>query len=209
MTAIIAGATGLVGSECLRLLSTRYNQIIALVRRRAGIPDERVVDFDQLGALEFPAGAHVYCALGTTIKKAGSQPAFRRVDFDYPLALAERAAAARGRFMLVSSVGADPKSNNFYLRVKGELEDRIRVLPLDACHIFHPSFLIGDRAEKRTGEKAGIAIARTINLLLIGGLRKYRAIEATAVARAMVAAAQKNSAGTFVYHYDEIKELAG
>src|SRR5579872_661285 len=152
MEAMVAGATGMVGSECLRLVEGRYESVTALVRRTSGIPLEKVIDFDRLADLKIPAGAHVYCALGTTIRKAGSQEAFRRVDFEYPRALAERTAAARGKFVLVSSVSADAKSRNFYLRVKGDLEEAIRAMPLEAFHIFRPSFLLGDRKEKRSGE---------------------------------------------------------
>src|SRR5579872_1453918 len=105
MQAIIAGATGLVGTELLRAVRGPYDVVTALVRKRAGIAGERVVDFERLSELEIPAGAHVFCALGSTIKKAGSQEAFRRVDFEYPKMLAQRTAAARGKFVLVSSVG--------------------------------------------------------------------------------------------------------
>ena len=208
MHAIVAGATGLVGSECLRALAG-YESVTALVRRPSGIANERLLDFDRLNELELPAGAHVFCALGTTIKRAGSQRPFRRVDFDYPRMLAERTAAAGGKYMLISSVGADAKSRNFYLRVKGELEETIGAMGIEAVHIFRPSFLIGERAENRAGETFGVAATRAVGPLLVGGLRKYRAIEASTVARAMVAAAKTSLAGTFVYHYDEIRNLAG
>jgi len=209
MQAIIAGATGLVGSECMKEAVKRYDSVKALVRRASGIAGERVIDFERIGEIEIPDRAHVFCALGSTIKKAGSQAAFRRVDFDYPRMLAERTAAAHGRFVVVSSVDANSKSGNFYLRVKGELEDAIRAMPLEACHIFRPSFLMGERVEKRAGEGFGIMTARALGFVLAGGLRKYRAIEAATVARAMVVAANKEVAGCFVYHYDEIRMLAG
>lgn len=205
MWAIIAGATGLVGAQCLKVARGRYDGVTALVRRACGIAGERVIDFERLGDLEIPERAHVFCALGSTIKKAGSQAVFRHVDFDYPKALAERTAAAGGRFVLISSVGADAKSNNSYLRVKGELEEAVRRMGIEAVHIFRPSFLIGERAEKRSGERIGIAAARAIGFLLPS---KYRAIEASAVGRAMVAAANRDAAGCFVYHYNEIKILA-
>lgn len=213
MQAVIAGATGLVGKECLRLLLTRYDSVTALVRRSIGPLHprllERQMDFDHLGAIQIPPRAHVYCALGTTIKKAGSEAAFRKVDYEYPKILAERAAAAGGtRFMLVSSVGADARSNNFYLRVKGELEDALRQMPLEAVHIFRPSFLIGERAERRSGEAVPIPVARALSFILMGRLRKYRAIPAATVATAMVAAANRDVSGRFIYHYDEIRLLA-
>jgi uncharacterized protein YbjT (DUF2867 family) len=190
--AILAGATGLVGRECLRLALERYDSVTALVRRPLRMTHPRLIareiDFDRLGTIEVPRGAHIYCALGTTIKKAGSEAAFRRVDFEFPKMLAERAAAAGdARFVLVSSVGASTKSPNFYLRVKGELEDAVRAMTFESVHIFQPSILMGE---------------------LAGPLRQYRAIPAADVAAAMVAAAQKEAHGCFVYHYDEIVELA-
>jgi uncharacterized protein YbjT (DUF2867 family) len=227
---VIAGATGLVGRACLRHLLDRYDSVTALVRRplKVEMPKliERQIDFDRIGTIEIPPGAHVYCALGTTIKVAGSEDAFRRVDFEYPRMLAERAAAAGGaRFMLVSSVGAAEGSSNFYLRVKGELEESVRAMRLEEAHIFRPSFLIGERTEKRPGEAIGIAIARGIGFLMVGPLRKYHPIRAATVAEAMVVAANKNEsahgdphgdkaahqdkAACFVYHYREMVRLAG
>jgi uncharacterized protein YbjT (DUF2867 family) len=209
--AVIAGASGLVGRECLDLLLERYETVTALVRRPLGFTHPRLVErrmeFDKLGTIEIPAQAHVFCALGTTIKKAGSEAAFRKVDFEYALLLAKRAAAAGGaRFMLISSVGASAQSKNFYLRVKGELEDAVRGLPLDGIHIFRPSFLMGDRTEPRSGEKLGIAMARVLQFALLGPLRKYRPIRARVLARAMVNAAQTH--GIQIYHYDEMVTLA-
>jgi uncharacterized protein YbjT (DUF2867 family) len=211
--AVIAGASGLVGQECLRLLLNRYASVTSLVRKPTGRSHlrlvERRIDFDRIDTIEIPRGAHVYSALGTTIKKAGSEEAFRRVDFDYPKMLAARAAAAgAARFALVSSVGADKSSGNFYLRVKGELEEAIAQMPLDAALFFRPSFLIGDREEKRSGEAAGIVVARALSFALLGPLRKYRAIPAGTVAEAMVGAATDGLGGVHVYHYNEILRLA-
>jgi len=212
-TAVIAGASGLVGQECLRLLLRHYDSVTSLVRKPGSFQHlrliERRIDFDRIDTIEIPRGAHVYSALGTTIKKAGSEAAFRRVDFDYPKMLAARAAAAgAARFMLVSSVGADKSSGNFYLRVKGELEGAIAAMPLEAAFFFRPSFLIGDREERRTGEAAGIGVARVLAIALIGPLRKYRAIPAGTVAEAMVSAARGEVRGVHVYHYDEMLRLA-
>ena len=210
--AVIAGASGLVGQECLRLLLNRYDSVTSLVRKPSGRLhprlNERRIDFDRLDTIEIAQGAHVYSALGSTIKKAGSEAAFRRVDFDYPKMLATRAAASAGKFMLVSSVGADKASGNFYLRVKGELEEAIATMPLETSLFFRPSILIGDRDEKRPGEAAGVVIARALSFALIGPLRKYRAIPAGTVAEAMVAAANSEARGVRVYHYDEMLRLA-
>jgi uncharacterized protein YbjT (DUF2867 family) len=211
--AVIMGASGLVGQECLRLLLNRYSSVTSLVRKPTGVQHlklvERRIDFDRLDTVEIPRGAHVYSALGSTIKKAGSEAAFRRVDFDYPKMLAGRAAAAGGaRFILVSSVGADKASQNFYLRVKGELEDAVAAMPLEAALLFRPSILIGEREEKRSGEKFAVGAARAISFALIGPLRKYRAVPAGTVAEAMVVGAMSDARGVHVYHYDEILRLA-
>jgi uncharacterized protein YbjT (DUF2867 family) len=215
-TAVIAGSSGLVGSHCLEglLEGGAYERMVALTRRpldrRHPRLVESVVDFEKLEELNpFPAG-DVFCALGTTIRRAGSQAAFSRVDLDYPRIIAERSAAAGARqFLLVSSVGADAASRNFYLRVKGELERAVMALGFEAVHIFRPSFLFGERAERRPGEAAGIPIARALQFALMGGLRKYRPIEAKTVAAAMVAAATEGRPGRHVYHYDEMIALAG
>jgi uncharacterized protein YbjT (DUF2867 family) len=212
--AVIAGATGLIGGECLRLLLDRYDSVTSLVRKSTGFEHpkliERRIDFERLDTVEVPRGAHVYCALGSTIKKAGSEAAFRRVDFDYPKMLAGRAAAAGGaRFVLVSSVGANKASQSFYLRVKGELEEAVAAMPLEAALFFRPGILIGDRLEKRTGETIGIAVARALAFALVGPLRKYRAIPAGTVAAGMVSAATSDVRGVHVYHYDDILRLAG
>src|ERR1700730_9108132 len=158
-TALVVGATGLVGSQCLKTLLDRgsYQRVIAFTRRPLGQKHPRlaetIVDFDKLEELEpFPM-ADVFCALGTTIAKAGSQADFLKVDFEYPRIIAERSAAAGAtQFVLVSSVGADPQSSNFYLRVKAQLEKAVTARSFESVHIFRPSFLIGARAEFRVGD---------------------------------------------------------
>jgi uncharacterized protein YbjT (DUF2867 family) len=214
-TALIAGATGLIGGHCLKTLLDcgRYQRVIALTRRPTGQRHpslvETLVDFEKLDQIDPFPPADVFCALGTTIRRAGSQPAFRKVDFEYPRILATRSAASGCRqFTLVSSVGADIGSGNFYLRVKGELEKAIDALPFESTHIFRPSVLIGDRLEGRWAESAGIAIARALQFALIGGLRKYRPISAATVAAAMVAASVDARPGRHIYHYDDIVALA-
>ena len=214
-TAVIVGSSGLVGGCCLeRLLhDPEYSRVILLVRRNALVrhpkTEERVINFDQIGSVEFERGADVFCALGTTIRKAGSEAEFRKVDLDYPAALARRSQELGAeRFVVVSSVGANASSSNFYLRTKGEMEQAVRAFPFQAIHIFRPSFLVGERRESRPAEVIGGAFAQRFRFLLLGGLRRYRPIEADTVAAAMIAAALGPAAGTQVYHYDEIRELA-
>jgi uncharacterized protein YbjT (DUF2867 family) len=213
-TALIAGATGLVGGSCLqRLLADgKYSRVIAIVRRPLAVAhpklESRVIDFEQIGTLEPTAIDDVFCALGTTIKKAGSQEAFRKVDFEYPKALAEYAKRCGAlRIALVSSVGADASSSNFYLRVKGETEAAIEWLGFGSTNIFRPSLLMGARPEQRIGEQIAIPVMKAVQFLLIGGLRRYRPIHADTVAAAMVAAVKLGRPGTHIYYFDEINSL--
>ena len=213
-TALLAGATGLVGSRVLRLLleSPHYSRVTILTRRWVELDHPRleqlVVDFQSLPPFGSPDD--VFCALGSTIKKAGSQTAFREIDHDYPLAVARQAVEAGAKqFVLVSSVGADQRSGNFYLRVKGELEDALAALPFRSLHVFQPSFLMGERAEARTGERLGIVAAKMLGPLLVGGLRKFRAVPAEAVARAMVESAVRAEPGRHVYTYEGIVPFIG
>jgi uncharacterized protein YbjT (DUF2867 family) len=164
-----------------------------------------VVDFSRMRADFFESGSDVFCSVGTTIRQAGSQKAFRKIDFDIPVELARAAVQAGSKqFVVVSSVGASPGTSNFYLRTKAEMEAAIAAEPFEAVHVFRPSFLVGNRREPRPGERAGIAIARMLRFALAGPLRKYRAIEAETVAAAMLSAAGEGRPGVHVYHYDEI-----
>ena len=161
------------------------------------------MDFDKLAKRPPPRDVDaVVCALGTTIKVAGSQEAFRRVDYDYPLALARLGLAAGAKqFVLVSALGANAKSPVFYNRVKGELEDAVRSLGYASVAIVRPSLLLGARREFRLGEE----IAKRFGFLAPG---KYRPVEARAVANALVTAVREQQPGVRVIESDEIRELA-
>lgn len=215
-TAVVLGASGLVGGFCLRALvdDADYTRVLTFGRRelppltRAKVA-QRVADLASLSAEDFRGAQDVFSALGTTIRKAGSQEAFRKVDLELPLRAAQEAVKAGAeRFIVVSSVGADPNSKNFYLRTKGELEAELAKLPFRAVHILRPSLLIGKRQEFRLGESIVIAIAPALDLLTFGPLRRYHAIKAQTVGRAMVGAAKQGSSGTSVYEYDAIVNLA-
>jgi uncharacterized protein YbjT (DUF2867 family) len=157
----------------------------------------------------FEGAEDVFCALGTTIRQAGSQARFREVDFDYPVAAARLAKAAGARrYVLVSSMGADAKSKIFYSRVKGETEDAIRALGLPMTSIVRPSLLLGDRRQFRLGERVGTLLARPLGFLFAGSLLKYRPIEARDVAAVMVRVAQMFSPGTHVYENDQLQRMA-
>ncbi len=215
-TAIVAGATGLTGGSLLTglLADPRYATVHALVRKAVLPPQpkliEHIVDFEHLdNLLEACDGAgDAFCCLGTTIKKAGSKTAFHQVDFDYVLNFARAAKAAGAtRLMVMSSLGANAKSGVFYSRVKGEMEIAVSALGFDELHIFQPSFLVGDRTESRLGERMGITAFQIISPFLFGPARKYRAIEATDVARAMIRAAWSGKQGQHIYTSDVIASM--
>ena len=212
-TAIVAGATGLTGGRLLSqlLADKRYARVTALVRK-ASLPAHRklseiVVAFDALPVL--PLADDAYCCLGTTIKKAGSQAAFRKVDFEFVVNFAQAAKAARiKRFLVISSLGASARSPIFYNRVKGEMENALREIRFDALHIFHPSLIRGERAEQRPAERFGITALGAMSKLLLGPMKKYRTIESATIARAMICAANSNENGTHIYPSDMIETMA-
>jgi uncharacterized protein YbjT (DUF2867 family) len=218
--AAIAGATGLIGAHLLRRLLTdpAYEKIIALTRRPLddfSSPKLQTLngDFEMPEAgLQGAAIDDAFCALGTTIKKAGSQEAFRKVDHDYILAFARAAKAAGAkRFLLVSAMGASASSSVFYSRVKGETERGVRALGFETLHIFRPGLLLGERAEKRSGEEIGAALTSFLNPLMIGPLRDYRSIRGEAVAAAMRGAALSPALdnGSHIHTHDAMMRLAG
>jgi uncharacterized protein YbjT (DUF2867 family) len=215
--ALIAGASGLVGSFCLqRLLGDgRYDSIHSLVRRPSGIAHprlvEHVVNFDSLEKEPtLPAVDDVYCCLGTTIAKAGSRDAFEKVDHDYVLSLGRitRDAGAQ-RFLLVSALGADPVSGVFYNRVKGATELDIQQLDFPALHIFRPSLLTGPRKEFRLGERLAIPVTALLRPLMRGGLARYRAVHADHVAACMIEAAFVDMAGVDIHYPSETGKGSG
>jgi uncharacterized protein YbjT (DUF2867 family) len=208
---LLLGATGLVGSHCLRLLATdpAFDRVVAATRRplprelTQGNVEPHVVDFDNLAAhASLFRVDQIICALGTTIKQAGTQEAFRVVDYQYPLTAA-RLGHERGatHFLLVSSLGANPRSGVFYSRVKGELEAAVLALSYPSVTIARPSLLVGPRAEHRLGEQ----IAKRLAFLVPA---KYKPVDAHAVAAALVRAAKEDAPGRRIIESREIKALA-
>jgi len=189
---LIAGASGLVGGRILRLLLTdsSVGEVHALGRRALGITHSKLtmhrVDFRNLPRL--PSVDEIYLALGTTIRVAGSREAFRAVDLDANLAVAKAGVESGARRVaLVSSVGADARSPIFYSRVKGELEDALARLPIDALVIAQPSLLLGDRESLNQPVRVGERLATYLTAILRPLLpRRYRPVEADAVARALL-----------------------
>jgi uncharacterized protein YbjT (DUF2867 family) len=212
-TALLLGATGLVGSELLTLLAAdaSYEKVIAFVRRPSLRPQakvtELVVDYDQPDSyLSHLAVRDVFCCLGTTIKQAGSQPAFRRVDLEIPLALAKQSLAAGAkRFLIVTAVGSDAKSSTFYNRVKGELENELRGLPFpEGLKIFHPSLLLGQREKPRFGEQLASVVMGAAKPLLTGKLTRFRPITGAQVASAMLQVAKSADPSLKIYEGAEL-----
>ena len=215
-SALLVGASGLVGGHCLRFLleEPSYTRVVVLVRGPLQVMHDKlvqhVVNFDELESLGkcLPVD-DVYCCLGSTIKKAGSQEAFRKVDFDYPVKIAALAQhCGANQFLVVSSLGADAHSRIFYNRVKGEMEEAIRKISFSAFQIFRPSLLLGERTEHRAGEKAGALAMTALKSVMRGPLRKYRAIQASDVAKSMVSVAQMDLSGVIIYESYRIQEIA-
>jgi uncharacterized protein YbjT (DUF2867 family) len=214
-SAVLLGASGLVGRQCLRILldNEAYGTIHVLVRRNLAINHakliQHVVSFDHLKEnASYWSSDAVFCCLGTTIKQAGSQDAFRRVDHDYPLAAARSAVRNdAGAYIVISSIGADEQSRVFYSRVKGETERDLVNLELKKLVILRPSLILGDRAEKRWGETIGEALIRPLVGLMVGPARKYRLIQATTIAREMVRLSLAESTGTSILESDRIREF--
>jgi uncharacterized protein YbjT (DUF2867 family) len=212
----VAGSTGLVGRSVVELVlaEPRAELVHALVRRPHWSPRpklvEHVVDFDQLQVdLKGRAASHVYCCLGTTMAQAKTREAFRKVDYEYPLALARAAREAGARvFILVSALGANAKSAVFYNRVKGELEAALADVGFPTLHIARPSLLLGERSESRFGERLGAAVARPLGRLLLGSWRKYAPIAGSDVARALVLLGRDAREGRFVHESDALARLA-
>lgn len=203
MTVLLAGATGLVGSQVL----ARLPQAIPVGRRATGVPGEVVADFAELPTL--PQAQVAICALGTTIRAAGSQAAFRAVDHGAVLAFARSAMAAGvSRFIVVTAVGADPAALVFYARVKGEVETDLAALGFARLDIVQPGLIIGPRAERRPVEAVLQRLAPALNPLLVGGLGKYGAIPAETVAAAIVRLAGRVVAGRFVHQNGALRALA-
>jgi uncharacterized protein YbjT (DUF2867 family) len=217
-TALIAGGSGLVGGFLLQqLLATpEYDRVVAVGRRPLGLSHPKLVqvtaEFAGLDKVTADLRCDdAFCCLGTTIKQAGSPDAFRAVDHGAVLAFAW-AARRNGaqRFFAVSSLGANAQSRVFYNRVKGETEEALEVLEFQTLGIFRPSLLLGPRPESRLGERFGAILMWLAEPLLQGSLRKYRAIEAEVVARAMLRCSYgRPGQGVLIFPSDEIQDLGG
>lgn len=212
---LVAGASGLVGRALVaRMLADGAGPgVVAVARRPLGMAGPRlsevVADFGHLDAVEVPRTHTAFCALGTTMAKAGSEAAFRAVDLDAVVAfarLARRAGAAR--FFLVSSLGADPRSRVFYSRVKGEAEEAVKAVGFDGVALFRPSLLLGEREESRPAERLAAAASGFLSWAMAGPLERWKPVPASSVAAAMLAVSGGVLEGVRLVENDEIHRLA-
>ncbi len=214
MKAIVVGATGLIGKELVKQLLHReeFEQVVCLGRRFVDLAhpalEQKIVDLGDTSALgELVIGDVLFCALGTTIKTAGSQEKFRLVDHTYVVNAAKAASAnGVGKFCVVSSIGAKAESKNFYLRTKGEMEEEVKKLPFESVHIFRPSLLLGKRNETRPGEIIGEVFFKIFRFLFIGKLKRYAAVYDSAVASAMINSALDVKTGVHFHESETIRD---
>lgn len=214
-TAIIAGASGLIGKFCLSylLMDKNYSKVIVISRSPFPIKDAKleniVCDFDQLAQhANKLIGDDVYCCLGTTIAVAGSQENFKKVDLTYPIELA-RITKQQGakQFLVVSAMGANAKSSIFYNRIKGEMQEQLKTIGFNTTHIFQPSLLTGLRKEFRAGERFAQVTMKIFRPLMFGPMKKYKPIEGMVVAYAMHQKALAEHNGFFIHESDAIQAV--
>ncbi|MFQ3362188.1 MAG: hypothetical protein ACI85X_000352 [Woeseiaceae bacterium] len=206
-TSLVIGSTGLIGKKLLIELSAKEGNIIAVSRRPIKNLPSNIknleIDFDDFLENEsLPFCDHIYICLGTTIKKAGSQKEFRKIDLDYCVAFAKKARESGATdISLVTSIGANSSAKSFYLKVKGKVEEEIKNIDFHSINIYRPSLLLGHREESRFLEGVAKYIHYPLNLFLIGPLRKYRSVQAADVAYCMANAATKK--GVRYFYFDD------
>jgi uncharacterized protein YbjT (DUF2867 family) len=208
---LVAGATGLVGSHVVQQLGAAGDRALALTRRPMDdLPQSvsaLIVDYERLvEGQSLPEADHAYICLGSTIKKAGSQEAFRRVDHDYVIAIAQLAyEAGVRRIGVVSAVGATTETKNFYMNIKGEVEDAIGQFSFDHISFVQPGLILGDRLnDPRLGEQIAAFLTPLFNPLLRGNAAKYKSIQARDIAAAMIAQVQHGPDGIHRLSYAEM-----
>jgi uncharacterized protein YbjT (DUF2867 family) len=213
-TALLVGASGLVGGFCLKELleSPAYSRVTVLARSALSVKHPKLtvklIDFDHLkDALKGIRADDVFCALGTTRKQTPDPETYRKIDTTYPIQLAHYARKNKARqFLVVSSMGADPHSSVAYSRQKGEMEKGVSQEAFEAVHLFRPSFITGerDRKERRPSERLMEGIFSPLGFLFVGSLKAYRPIAASTIAKAMVRTAQAGLKGVHVWPSDQI-----
>ena len=213
---ILVGSSGLVGNQLLEALikSPEVSEIILLLRRPLKTKDNKIqqllVNFDDLDSYAYEiCGDIIFSCLGTSKAANPNAEDYRRVDLEYPIKLAKIGLKnGVSQFHIVSSLGANATSNNSYLRLKGELEEKLKKMRFKSLHIYQPSLLRGSRKEFRIGEKLASIIFLLLNPLLVGPIKKYRSIKAETVASFILKQSLKDLKGIFTYPSIIIQKLA-
>lgn len=204
---LLAGATGLVGNQALSLGLEQGHEITTVGRRPTGRASSEIVSsFTDLPKL--PPADVAICALGTTIRQAGSREAFRAVDHDAVMSLASATKTAGiEHFLVVTAVGANANASAFYSRVKGEVEQELEKLGFRRLDIIRPGLLMGDRQQSRPIETLLKGIAPASDLLMRGKWRRYRSVLASSVGQCLLLLSEKTEPGVFIHHYDDIMSV--
>ena len=207
MKAAVSGSTGFIGRILLSLLKydSDFSEVQVLSRREIELSDKFNVLVGDVSTQTLPSIDVAFCSLGTTIATAGSKEAFYKVDHDLVIDFAKNAKDAGAKtFALVSSVGANPKTSNFYLKVKGETEKDLEAMGFESLIILRPSMLMGERKEFRLGELIGKGAMTLLNPIMIGSLSKYKGIQGKTVANAMVKLGKESLKGTHVIEGNDL-----
>ncbi len=216
-TAVIIGASGLIGNHLVGqiLYDEYFSTVRVLVRKGIAFNHPKlqqvIMNFDDVDNYtdNFGTGDIIFCCIGTTQKKVrGDKIVYAKVDHDIPVNAAQ-AGIDNGfkKFLIVSSVGANPISDNFYLRLKGKMEKNIKQFPFKSISIFRPSMLLGKRNESRPLEKAGQVLMQAFSFLFAGSFKKYHPVKAEDVAKAMILESKKEGSGIRILEYQEMEQL--
>ncbi|HEY0669401.1 MAG TPA: NAD-dependent epimerase/dehydratase family protein [Sphingobacteriaceae bacterium] len=213
--AIVLGASGLIGSNLVRVLirDKIFDEVILLVRKKLDISSsivrQKIINFDLIEEYQDELyGNVIFSCLGTTRSQVADYQEYRNIDVNYPKKIAE-VAAKHGveQFHVISSMGANKNSFSSYLKLKGELEEALKNIPFKSLHIYRPSFITGERVKKRISDYIVTPLMKFINPVLSGSLKKYRSIEASVIANAMIKKASENLTGIFIYESDQIQDI--
>ena len=208
----VVGSTGLVGSHIINNLSTIYPKVCSITRKKvnysSSVVKNTIIDFDDIKNEDiFSADNHLYIALGTTRKKAGSDQNFIKVDYNYCIDLAKNAfESGVKRISIISSVGSNPNSNLLYPRTKGLIERDLKKIPFEHVSIMKPGLILGNRQESRFIEKVSKYFFSLLNPFLIGSLHKYKSIHAENISKAMIYQVSMGDNGFVLLEYNEIME---
>ena len=218
LTAVVLGASGLTGGLLVNeLLNDKdYITVRVLVRKTLTIIhpklQQQIVDFNDKDDLskKMDEGDVIFSCIGTTQKKVnGDKNLYEKIDHDIPITAAEIGISHHfKKFLIISAVGANENSSNFYLRLKGKTENSLKRFPFESLSIFQPSLLNGKRKETRKGEQIAETVMDLLSFLMLGPLQKYRAIGANNVARAMVYESKQNNPGIHYYRYGQMMDMA-